>query len=374
MAHSLLSPSSASRWLKCTAAPRLEARFDDRDTDYTQEGTLAHAMAAMHLLSTLGRDYTAAQKEAEALKRHYTPEMEGHVRDYVDTVLAIYADAKTRTPDAIIRIEESIDLTAYAPECHGTADAVIIADGVMEVIDFKYGQGVAVSAVDNAQIMLYALGAYLAHCDAYDITLIRGRIIQPRKDNYSTVEIQPSVLLEWGTATVAPKAALAYSGLGAQKPGAWCAWCKAAGECRTLAALGETSVEHYGEGLMHPEAIAAKLPVAAIVEAWAKNLRERATQLAMAGTPIKGYKIVQGTSRRVVTDPKGLASALARAGHTVVWKPAELRGITELEKLCGKERFAQIAAPYLHKPEGKPTLVPESDRRPAIGGDFDNIN
>lgn len=379
--HALLSPSAAHRWLNCTAAPRLEATAPDKDSTFAQEGTLAHAYCAAKLKEFLSRDTSDEAKEiAELNERYHTGEMDEYTDAYKTIVLEKYNAAKAITADAQLLIETRLDFGKYMPEAFGTADAVIIADGCMEIIDFKYGKGVRVSAHDNPQMKIYAMGAYEAFSFEYNINRVRMTIVQPRLDNLSEFELTAAELQAWAENELQPKAKEAFSGNGQQKPGPWCQFCRVACTCKALAAAAIETQETYTD----PTLISAKdmaadvLPKLAIIKAWASSVEEYALKQALAGTAYPGYKLVAGRSVRKITDPAGVRSALSKEGYheDEYLKPQELRGIGDLEKLIGKKRFAALCAPYITKPAGSPTLVPNEDKRPALNqaeADFNDI-
>lgn len=369
--HALLSPSAAHRWMHCTAAPRLEAKVPDRETDFALEGTLAHAYCALKLKTFLGKDTAAEVQEINELNGQYhTGEMDEYTDTYKTIVLEKYGDARTVTADALLLVETRLDFADYVPDAFGTSDAVIIADGLMEVIDFKYGKGVRVSAVENEQMKIYALGAYLRFSLDYDIERIRMTIVQPRLDNLSEYEVSVADLLSWARDTLRPKAVEAYRGDGAQNPGDWCRFCKVRGNCRTLADRCTGVAGEYKDlGLIYPEEMAARvLPLVPMVKAWVATVEEYALQKALEGVSFPGYKLVEGRSVRKITDEDAVRDTLARQGYheTEYMKPAALCGLTDLEKLVGKKRFAAMCGDYIIKPQGKPTLVTEDDKRPAI--------
>lgn len=377
--HALLSPSAAHRWMHCTAAPRLEATAPDSDSTYAQEGTLAHAYCAKKLKSFFGLDTAGEDKEIAQLNDQYhTGEMDEYTDTYKTIVLEKYNAARTLTKDAQLLIETRLDFSEYVPEAFGTSDTTIIADGLMEVIDFKYGKGVRVSAVDNEQMKIYALGAYLKHSFEYRIDRVRMTIVQPRIDNLSEFEISVSDLLEWAENELRPKAIEAFSGEGQQNPGEWCQFCKVKCGCKALAEKC-TAIAHDNPtpGLITPEKMAADiLPWLAIVKAWAASMEDYALQQALAGVAYPGYKLVEGRSNRKITDDKAVIALLSKEGYdeSEFMKPAVLCGIGDLEKLVGKKRLASLCADYITKPQGKPTLTTADDKRPAYNSASDDFN
>lgn len=370
-AHALLSPSAAHRWINCTAAPRLEADVEDKGSEFAAEGTLAHAYCAQKLKAFLGLPTEDEAKEiAELNDRYHTGEMDEYTDTYKTIVLEKYNAARAKTKDALLLIETRLDFSEYVPDAFGTADAIIIADGTMEVIDFKYGKGVKVSAEDNPQMKIYALGAYEKFSFEYKIDRVRMTIIQPRIENFSEWELSVSELMAWTDGVLTPKAQQAYKGDGPQIPGDWCQFCKVKSNCLALTQKCiEAAKNHPDPKLISPDELAADiLPMLATVKTWLAGVEDYALQQALSGVQLAGWKVVEGRSVRKITDQDGAALALNKAGYktTEIYKPQELRTITDLEKLTGKKQFAAICGDFIEKPQGKPTLAPESDKRPAI--------
>lgn len=361
-AHALLSPSAAERWIHCTAAPLLERDVPDTGSPFAEEGTRAHELCETLLR---GGKTTDLQGTLDAAPQ----DMRDAAFYYRDLIVEKVAHAMLGTPDAKLIVEARLDMTRWVPECWGTGDALIIADDVMEVVDFKYGRGVRVEAERNAQMMLYALGAIAAYGSAYNIDRVRMTIVQPRLDHVSTWETTAAELLAWARTTVAPAAHEALSGKGRQQAGEWCRFCKVRARCHELADVAR----HVAEGpsakdraLLTTEELAALLPVIELLTGWGKDVQALALQKALDGDRLPGYKLVEGRSVRVITQPDVLAGRLLAEGFTPesVYKARELRTLTELERLTGKKGFATLADGCIAKPPGKPTLVQESDKRP----------
>lgn len=378
--HALLSPSASHRWLHCTAAPRLEEGIKDEGSDYAAEGTLAHAYCAMKLKEFLGLSTDGEKEEIAALQEKYgTGEMSEYTDTYATIVLEKFNAARAVTPDAQLLVETRLDFSDYVPEAFGTADAIIIADGTMEIIDFKYGKGVKVSAVENPQMMIYALGAYARFAFEYRIDNLRATIVQPRIDNLSEYEITVEELTSWASNVLTPAAEKAYKGEGPQTPGSWCQFCKVKNQCRALADKCKAAVA-VDPKLITPEELAKDvLPMVPIVKTWISGVEEFALAQALSGVQLPGWKIVEGRSIRKITDTDSVADALTKSGYTQsdIYKPIEMRTITELEKLVGKKQFAALCGEWVNKPQGKPTLAQESDKRKAIdpiADDFKGIN
>lgn len=381
-AHALLSPSAAHRWLHCTAAPRLEANVIDEGSSFALEGTLAHAYCALKLKQYMDWPTDSEVEEINQLNAQYhTGEMDEYTDTYKTIVLEKYNAARVATPDARLLVETRLDFSEYIPDAFGTADAIIIADGVMEVIDFKYGKGVKVSAYKNPQMLIYALGAYDRFSFDYRIERVRMTIVQPRIDNLSEYEISVSDLMAWVDTELKPKAQQAYEGNGPQVPGEWCQFCKVKSSCRALTERCKQTAEKYPDPklLSADELATAVLPILPTIKTWLTGVEDYALQQALSGVQLPGWKLVEGRSNRKIIDPEAAAVALNQAGYKTaeIYKPQELRTITELEKLTGKKQFAAICGDYIDKPQGKPTLAPESDKRPAIdpaADDFKDIN
>jgi len=380
--HALLSPSAAHRWMNCTAAPRLEETVEDKGSSYAEEGTLAHAYCAKKLKTFLGIPTDGEDQEIAQLENTYhTGEMDEYTDTYATIVLEKFNKARTITRDAQLLVETRLDFTQWVPDGFGTGDACIIADGCLEIIDFKYGKGVKVSAYENPQMKIYALGAYEKFSFEYNIDRVRMTIVQPRIDNLSEFELKVTDLLSWAETELKPKAEEAYNGKGKQLPGVWCQFCKVKAQCKALTDTAlNLAKQHQDPNLLTPEEIAADvLPFIDIVKSWLTGIEEYTLQAALNGTNYPGYKIVAGRSIRKITDQQAVMTALNANmfDEAAYMKPRELRSITDLEKLVGKKRFAEICGDWIEKPQGKPTLVPESDKRPAYdttADDFKDVN
>lgn len=379
--HALLSPSSAHRWLHCTASARLEAQAPDRDTEFAQEGTLAHSICSRKLKEYLHQDTTYDEWEAKSLQHLYQPEMEEHTDTYRDIVLAKLAEAREHTRDALLMVEKRLYFSAYVPDAFGTADAIIIADDLMEVIDFKYGKGVRVDAYENPQMMIYALGAYSTFDFEYNIRRVKMTIVQPRLDNVSEYEISVNALITWASTTLMPKSREAYRGDGTLMPGEWCQFCKVKGTCKELAQASLGAMKRHPDVLTITKAEMERdiLPLLPTFKTWLSGVEDYALQQALSGVRYDGFKVVEGRSVRRIADPAKAEAALKGAGYAPddYLKPQELKTITDLEKVIGKKTFAALLGDCVEKPQGKPTLVPITDKRPEFNqaaDDFKDIN
>lgn len=372
--HALLSPSAAHRWLHCTAAPRLEQYAPDTGSTFAEEGTLAHAYCAKKLKEVLGQATESEDREiAELAAAYHTGEMDEYTETYRTIVLEKWNEARAKTRDAQLLVEVKLDFGEWMPEAFGTADAVIIADDMMEVIDFKYGKGVKVDSEENPQMKIYALGAWQRFSFEYNIRRVRMTIVQPRIDNLSEWELSVTELLAWAKYELRPKAKEAFGPKGRQEPGEWCRFCKVKAVCRALADQTFAAVEeHPDPATISPEDMAKViLPMLETVKTWLKGVEEYTLEQALQGVTYEGWKLVAGRSVRKITDQGAVIDALQAADYAeeTYLKPRELKTITELEKLLGKKTFGALCGEWIDKPLGKPTLVPESDKRAPLSGD-----
>lgn len=374
--HALLSASGASRWINCPPSARLTEGMADKWSAYADEGTAAHEYAEIKLTRRLTKcnsaDRERLDRQAEALKtnQYYNAEMEAYVQSYVDLVEERFLEARSLSGDAMVLLEAKLDLTEWIPDGFGTSDVTIISDGVLEVIDLKYGKGVPVSAINNSQLRLYALGALAEFGWMYDIHMVRMTIIQPRLDSVSTDEISVEELNEWAESVVKPAASLAYAGEGEYKAGDHCRWCLAKGNCRARADenLKAIAYEFQEPALLSNEEIGPILHIAGQLQSWVKDVQEYALEQALCGEKIPQWKLVEGKSKRFITDTKKAAALLTEAGYSEdkLYKPRELRAMTALEKAVGKKNFAEILGDLITKQAGKPALVAETDSRPEL--------
>lgn len=381
MSHAVLSPSGAHRWLTCTPSARLEQQFPDSGSSFAAEGTLAHTMGELILRYKLKRinkmQYSKQLKTLEA-DELYEPAMFDHAENYAVFVMERYNEALARTSDVQIFLEHKLNLTAWVPEGFGTGDCVIIADGVMEIIDLKYGKGVQVSAENNKQLMLYALGALHDFDCVYDITSVRMTIFQPRIDNYSSWEISVDELRSWAEEYLKPRAALAFEGEGEFQPGTHCQFCRAKAVCKAFAEFNLEIAKYEFESpeLLTDNDITDILTRADMFKNWLKAVEEHALDQAVNHDKCwPGFKLVEGRSNRIYSDAQAVATRLLEAGFAEdVIYTREVKGITAMEKALGKKEFALHLGDLIIKPPGKPTLVPLSDKRPEISSVQSAIN
>ena len=358
--HSFLSASASHRWINCPPSARLCEEYADRPSEYAQEGTDCHELCAYKVEEALGRRV----KDPTENLTYYSQEMEDCAAGYAAYVSELLETAKLTCADPVILIEQRVDFSRWVQDGFGTADCIVIADGELNIVDYKHGKGVEVSAVDNPQMMLYALGALEIFDGIYDIDSVRMTIYQPRKSNISVCVMGKDGLLEWAQNDLTYKAKLAYEGGGDFHCGEWCRFCKAKAECRERAEANLALARYDFEEppLLTDEEIADILDKVDALTAWAADIKEYALQQAVSGKSWSGYKLVEGRSNRKYTSEAAVAAAVEGAGFNPYEK--KLLGITAMQKLLGKSRFEELLAPYIEKPQGRPTLVRSSDKRP----------
>ena len=386
-AHALLSASGAHRWLECTPSARFEEQFAQKTSPFAEEGTLAHEFAELGVrygagLMTKREHSKAIDKLRRSLR--YTDDMEEEVAKHVDYVLEQYHSAKTRTEGAVLAIESRLDMTDYIENGFGTGDDLVIADGVMEVIDLKYGKGIRVSAENNPQLMLYGLGALRDFSMLYDIHEVKLTIVQPRLDSISSWSISVEDLYAWGEKVVKPKAQKAYEGLGDHVPGEWCRFCRAKTSCKALAeenlSLAKLDFEdlkqpsHLNMPKLSDDDILNVYEKADQIQDWLSSIKAYVLDEAIKGRNWDGFKLVEGRSNRKIKDEKEFKEALLERGlDESAITQTKLLSLTAIEKIVGKKVFAEELSDYVIKPQGAPTLVPLSDKRPefsSVEADF----
>lgn len=385
--HALLSPSAASRWLNCTPAPRLEAELPESTSEYAAEGTLAHSVC--ELLAR--KKFTIVKPSAHntALKKLkkdalWDDEMLTTAATYVEHLLERYMSFPNKP---YIVFEVKVDITDYVPEAFGTCDCVMIGGEELIITDYKHGKGVPVSAENNPQMMLYALGALKLYRPIYGdaIKRVSMYIDQPRLNSYGGHSMTVDELLAWGENEVKQKAALAFAGLGNFNPGDHCRFCRAKAQCRVRAGV-HTALEDFKDALLptpenrlRSEAFDGAPPLLTDAEIgdllargkslvdWYNSLEEYALTTLLNGGAIPGYKAVEGTSKTTFApDYDTAAAVLIEAGYdrATLYKETP-ETLSALDKLVGgRTKLKELLGDHLYKPAGKPTLAPESDKRP----------
>lgn len=373
-AHALLSASSAHRWLHCPPSAKLTAGVTEAPSEAALQGTAAHALAEHKLRRAL------KQQSKRPVSEFEDDAMDDYTDDYVSYVLEQYEQAKQDTPDTAIYIEQHLDFSHVVPGGFGTGDCLVVADGTLHVIDLKYGLGVLVEAEWNPQMMLYALGALALFDALYDIEQVALTVFQPRRENVSTWTISVTELNKWAERTLKPAAELAAKGDGKFCAGTWCQFCRIASTCRARAEanLELAKLEFAPPAELSADEVAEVLAQIPELTRWASDMQDYALSQALSGQHYTGFKLVAGRSIRKYTDETAVAEAAKAAGYRDIYKRSLLT-ITAMEKLMGKKQFSEILGNLVVKPEGKPTLVPLSDKRPELqvstaADDFTNID
>ena len=360
--HAVLSASGSHRWLHCLPSARLELEFVNNESNAAAEGTAAHALCEHKLKKALH------MRSKRPISDYNTDEMEEHRDAYVEFVMEQLEMAKQSCTDPLVLIEQRLDFSCYVPQGFGTGDCIIIADKKLHIIDFKYGMGVLVDVVDNPQMKLYALGALEIYDSLYDIEEVSMTIFQPRRENVSTWTIPVKELKDWAENELKPKALMAYDGEGEYLPGEWCTFCRAAVKCRARAEekLKLAQSEFKLPPLLTDAEIEEVLAKLTDLTKWANEIISYATDAAVNhGKEWHGFKIVEGRSVRKYKDEDAVAEAAKANGYKDIYRQS-LITLTEMQKLMGKAKFEKILGGLIHKPPGKPTLVPLSDKRPVM--------
>lgn len=399
--HALLSASSSKQWLNCPPSARLQENFPNESSVYAEEGTFAHSICEYKI-----RKYLHERVKRPQSEEFYSEELEQSTDTYYEFVVGIIEDMKRCGCEPLVLVEERVDYSHIAPAGFGTADMLIIGHdaegaGILHICDYKNGKGVFVDADHNSQMMLYALGGLHAYGYIYPIETVRMSIIQPRFDNISTFECSRQELLAWGE-SIRETAKMAYEGRGEQKAGDWCRFCRAKPVCRACKEealalcreefldldagafseearaspdeddmnapyLPDTSVPVFKQpGLVSLHELEEILPTLNRISAWIESVFAYISSEAINhGVPVKGYKVVEGRSRRVFTDTKAVVDTAVANGYTDLYKQ-QLISLTEFEKMMGKKQFVRLLGDYVVKPPGKLALVPENDPRPPV--------
>ncbi|MBI5994026.1 DUF2800 domain-containing protein [Clostridium perfringens] len=365
--HAFLSPSASHRWLNCPPSAKLCATLPDQTSPYAAQGTDAHELCAYLVEKALGRD---VKDPTESLS-FYDAEMQTCAEGYAEFVMQEYELAKQTCPDTDVLIEQKVDFSKWVEGGTGTADCILLSDGTAEIIDYKHGLGVMVSAESeefggNPQLMCYALGLIDMFDGIYNIDTIRMAIYQPRRDNVSICQISKDDLMKWAEETLAPTAILATKGEGEFKAGDHCQFCKVKATCRKRAEYNLEMAKYDFEvpATLEDHEIEAILMKVDQLTSWAEDVKEYALNQALQGKEYEHFKVVEGRSNRKYTDENAVAFAVKDAGFDPYEK--KLLGITAMTSLLGKKKFDELLGGLTMKPPGKPTLVSKSDKRPAM--------
>ncbi len=360
--HALLSASASHRWIHCPPSIRLGERYENRGSEYAAIGTEAHLLCEYRLKQLLGIEMEDPVPGLE----YYDKEMEANAEGYAQFVFETYEKAKESCPDAVILIEQQVNYERWVRDGFGTADALIIADGTLHVCDYKNGKGVLVDCEGNSQMYCYAIAAVDMFDGIYDIKNVAMTIYQPNRDNISTSELLKEDLLEWADTVLAPAAALAFEGKGEYACGDWCQFCPVKHICRARAdySMELARYDFADPEVLEDEDIEDVLARADQLTAWVSDVKEYALQQALSGKTYSGWKLVEGRSVRRYKDETAVAHVVEEAGFDPYEK--KLLGITAMTQTLGKKKFNELLGDLVWKPAGKPTLAPESDKRPAM--------
>lgn len=360
--HAVLSASSANRWLHCPPSVRLSEGYMDKASVFAMEGTSAHELCEYKLRSALGME---AENPTENLD-FYNTEMEECAEDYATYILELVEKAKETCSDPVVMVEQRVDFSRYVPEGFGTADCIIIADEILNIVDYKHGKGVEVSAENNPQMKLYALGALELFDCLYDISKVQMTIFQPRLSNVSVFVMNKADLLNWANDELTTKAELAFEGKGELCCGEWCKFCKAKSNCKERAKVNMemAQYEFRKSSLLTDEEVVDILSKVDELTSWASDVKNFALEQAVRGKQWPGWKVVEGRSNRKYTDEGAVAQVVKNAGYNPY--DEKIMGITNMTKMLGKEKFNELLGDFVERPQGKPTLVTEDDKRPEM--------
>lgn len=360
--HAVLSASSANRWLHCPPSVRLSEGYMDKASVFAMEGTSAHELCEYKLRSALGME---AENPTENLD-FYNTEMEECAEGYATYILELVEKAKEICSDPVVMVEQRVDFSRYVPEGFGTADCIIIADETLNIVDYKHGKGVEVSAENNPQMKLYALGALELFDCLYDISKVQMTIFQPRLSNVSVFVMDKADLLNWANDELTAKAELAFEGKGELCCGEWCKFCKAKSNCKERARVNMemAQYEFRKSSLLTDEEVVDTLSKVDELTSWASDVKNFALEQAVRGKQWPGWKMVEGRSNRKYTDEGAVAQVVKNAGYNPY--DEKIMGITNMTKMLGKEKFNELLGDFVERPQGKPTLVTEDDKRPEM--------
>lgn len=378
MEHARLSASGSKKWLNCPASLGLEENFPNTSSEYARLGTTAHALAEHRLKQFLGESVNNTEEDIlKDLTDEDKNEMLTLIEEFVNYVIAKHAYYRREKGNAELTIEQRLDYSSYAPDGFGTGDVVLKGGATLEIIDLKYGKGIKVDAHENSQLKLYALGA-LEHYFINRLEPIEEVVLtvyQPRLNSIESFRTTPNNIFKWGETVVKPSAKKALEGGGACVYGTHCddGFCKARTICAeynkhylSLQEYIAKSPKFDGGKLTDDELIKAyELSIG--IEKWVKDLRAYITENMLSGKTYNGYKLIEGSGRRRFKDEDAVIKALQKAKlRKDKYITTKLKSLTELEKLLGAEKFDRLLGELIEKTAGSPTIVKDSDPRPAI--------
>ena len=369
--HALLSASSAHRWLACPPSAVAAEAYPDQDTEFTREGTLAHVIA----------EFVARGEDPRDIPEEFRADVS---REMAECAIAYrdYIQEQIKSPDAVVLLEQRVDFSPWAEGGFGTCDCIILQGDTLTIIDYKYGQGVAVDAKDNPQMKLYALGALNDYGFACDAKRVEMHIFQPRIDNISRDETTVDGLLAWADKTVKPIAEKAAKGKGTHTPGEHCRFCPHAGRCRSLTKVCTEYVETHqmrvAVPVLAPHEVAEVIRMEPLISLWLKRVKDQALTTLMDGGEIPGFKCVEGKQgNRKWKDDLEVNALLMKNGYSYEeYTKTELLTVAQMEKALGKAKVETLLGELITREPGKPTIAPETDKRPVYDrtADFDNLD
>ncbi len=366
--HAFLSPSSSERWLHCPRSARLCEDMADTTSSYASEGTEAHALCEHLLLQALGRNTT----DPRPLFKQYSAEMQEAAENYTQYVMEQVADFRAQGIEPAVYVEQRLDLRAFIPDCMGTSDAIVVGGDTVIVIDFKFGN-LPVPAT-SPQLRIYSLGVCELLSCLYDFTRVKTVIFQPKLGAIDEAEITKDDLYAWANDVLAPIAQMAYEGKGEFECGDWCRFCRARNQCRTLAEhqMALAQYDFREPPLLTNDEIASILTQVDALVNWASGIKDYALQAALAGTQFPGWKVVEGRANRRYVNEEAVAEKVIADGKNPYEQ--KLLGITAMERLLGKKHFSELLAGLVERPQGKPVLVTEDDKRPEMNTAQNDFN
>lgn len=368
--HAYLSASSANQWLNCPPSIKASEGVGDKTTAFAEEGTFAHELSELYFVRLYdGMTEDKFQQELERYKQneYYSEELREYVEQYVDIVEEKVNEARAQD-EPILFFEHRLDLTRYVPESFGTGDVIIYYNGTVEIVDLKFGKGVEVSALNNPQLRLYGLGAYELLKDFEDIHTIKTTIIQPRLHNVSSESMTADDLVSWGLNVVRPQALKAIEGKGEFKPGNHCRFCKIRHSCRARAEANlNASKELSTPTTLTDDELAELLHKLPDIKRWASDVEDYCREQALENSRnFDGWKVVEGRASRKYVDNEQVFERLKEHYDPNEVSETKVLSISKLEKQIGKKKVAELLSDLVEKPQGKPTLVTEDDKRQPI--------
>lgn len=369
-AHAKLSASGANQWLNCPPSIKASEGIGDSSSEFAKEGTFAHELSELYfsnLYENLNDADFKQQLEQSKANEYYSEELREYVEQYVDIVEEKVNEAKAQD-EPILFFEHRLDLTRYVPESFGTGDVVVYYNGTVEIIDLKFGKGVEVSALNNPQLRLYGLGAYELLKDFEDIHTIKMTIVQPRLNNISSESVDADDLVEWGLNTVKPQAIKAYNGVGEFHAGSHCRFCKIRHTCRARAEANDVNADDMkAPATLTDDELSELLHKLPDIKRWASDVEDYCKQQAYENNRnFNGWKVVEGRATRKYVDDEQVYERLKEHYDPQEVTETKVLSISKLEKQLGKKKVSELLSDLVTKPQGKPALVTEDDKRQPI--------